>query len=186
MWDPHHIILMSGADTPREKPVGARRSRPSTVSLASFTGGNVTASCSVWELQMSLQSNRFLTTAQIFWVNPFEPINDYKIIEPFWNQCFFFCLFSLKVFFLPSRPASTSSSTSSSLVGSSHWPQEARTRRSSECASTSSSCPFASSSRRRTKAPAPSHKRRCVCPRRRWRASTCLSPSALVFVRPCL
>lgn len=101
MWDPHHIILMSGADTPREKPVGARRSRPSTVSLASFTGGNVTASCSVWELQMSLQSNRFLTTAQIFWVNPFEPINDYEIIEPFWNQCFFSACFHWKCSFCP-------------------------------------------------------------------------------------
>lgn len=72
---------------------------------------------------------------------------------------------------LSCRPASTSSSTSSSLAGSSHWLPEARTRRSSESASTSSSCPSASSCRRKTKAPVRSHRHRCVqnsCPHILW------------------
>ena len=64
------------------------------------------------------------------------------------------------LFPLSSRPASTSSSTSSNRAGSSRWRREARARTSSGSASTSSSCPSASSCRRKTKAPAPWHRHR--------------------------
>lgn len=106
----------------------------------------------------------------------------YKIIEnetlKHVNMCLILRLFALEKFvfdhetqmfnrrcsfLLSRRPVSTSSSTSSSPAASSRWPPGARTRRSSECASTSSSCPSASSCRRKTKAPLPSRRRRCVC-----------------------
>lgn len=76
-----------------------------------------------------------------------------------------------------SRPATTSSSTSSSLAGSSLWPPEARTRRSSEPASWSSSCPSASSSPRRAKASVQS-------PRRRW-ACVCVYPELRLCAKTC-
>lgn len=82
-------------------------------------------------------------------------------------------------FFPSSRPASTSSSTLSSLAGSFHWPPEARMRRSSESASTSSSCPSASSSRRTTKAPVRSHKHRCVL-------CICKHENVFVHIRECV
>lgn len=70
---------------------------------------------------------------------------------------------SKRFLFLSYRLASTSSSTLSSLAGSSHWPQAARTRRSSESASMSSSCPSASSSHRKTTARQLWPRHRCVC-----------------------